>query len=151
MYNKDAVVLCSVKMVCNRPPSLYCSYKGNEYKFKDSRDKKLKKQFDREIKGQKIIASIEYASRWRVEAYHTATVNEKDSENFLYVGDVIALYLSEMKLYVNAVKPYDPFNKILQLLNIETQSIVESQNSKDQLLKITRLGKPDTKQLRNAQ
>jgi len=28
VYNNDAVILCSVKVVCNRPPSLFSPYKG---------------------------------------------------------------------------------------------------------------------------
>ena len=119
VYNKDAVYLSSVKTVCNRPPSLFNTYKGIEYKFKESKDKKLKKQFENEVKGSKTSASIEYSTRWRVEAYYTASLNDTKKDDYLHVGDVIALYLSEMKLYLNALKPYEPFKKILQILNIE--------------------------------
>ncbi|CAD8133483.1 unnamed protein product [Paramecium octaurelia] len=141
VYNKDAVILSSTKVVCNRPPSLYTFYKGQEYKYKESKDKQLKKQFQQEIKRSKIIGSIEYQTRWRVEGYHCASNNEKQSEfdDYLHVGDVIALYLSELKLHVNALKPYDPFKKILQILKIENLTSAEPQTKqKDQLLKLTK-------------
>jgi len=45
-----------------------------------------------------------------------------------------------MKLYVNAIKPYDPFKKILQLLNVETQQPADTNNTnKEYLLKVTKI------------
>lgn len=128
VYNQDAVYLSSVKAVCNRSPSLYTSYKGTDYKFKDTKDKKLKKQFENEVKASKSIASIEYSTRWRIEAYYIAGNEEKKAhqDEYLRVGDVIGLYLSEMKLYLNALKPYDPFKKILSYLNVENQTLINS-------------------------
>jgi hypothetical protein len=45
-----------------------------------------------------------------------------------------------MKLHVNALKPYDPFKKILQILKIENMAVANEPQTgaKDHLLKLTK-------------
>lgn len=88
VYSGDAAVVAAQKQICNRYPNLYTEYKGIHFGSKEE---------EKEIELSRILASIEDQTRWRINGYHCISEFEKGvkTENYLEVGDVIALYLSE--------------------------------------------------------
>lgn len=93
VHNGDAVVLSSTKAVCNRLPNLCTNYPGLFFGSRVERDI----DFKRELMNSRITASIEEATRWRIIAYYSVHENDKTkkSDDYLYIGDVIAFNLSE--------------------------------------------------------
>ena len=124
VHSGDAVVLSSTKAVCNRLPNLCTNYQG--LRFRTQSDEEEDSDFLMELSDARVVASIEDATRWRISSYYGVTEvdRNKKSEDFLYVGDVIALNLSEKFLYLNALKPYNSFKKMLhQLHHFNKQNI----------------------------
>lgn len=83
--------------------------KGNNYEKQMLDVHNHCSEFRTEIAEARIWASVEEHSRWRVRGFYCLPENERDvkASNYMYVGDVIALNLSEMNLYLNVVKPHD--------------------------------------------
>ena len=55
-------------------------------------------EYKEELKSSRIWASVEEYTRWKVKAFYAVTEEDKSktAEDYLYVGNVIALNLSEM-------------------------------------------------------
>lgn len=113
VYNGDILILSAHKQVLNRNAQFYTNYYGHHY---DELQKNTTENYLIEVKQTKLWASVDDYSKWNVNIYSNPSDNEQELEDFMHVGDVIALHLSEKKLFLNTNRNYNPYNKILTLL-----------------------------------
>jgi hypothetical protein len=59
-----------------------------------------------ELKASKLWASVDDYSKWNVNIYSNPS---EQPEEFMHVGDVIALQLSELRLFLTSNRTYNPY------------------------------------------
>jgi hypothetical protein len=96
VYNGDIMVLASTKSVVNRYPNMFCTYYGNHHDQIGSHIKEQQEEFLKEVASARVWASVDDFTRLRINIYRAS--DEDDKNEYIYVGDVIALQLSELNV-----------------------------------------------------
>lgn len=105
VYNEDIVTLSSTSSILNRNPTLYTEFISEaigEPVFNDANH--------HNAGTAKIVADIENSRKWKIKLYDHDD-HEHDKTQFLKVGDVVWLQLSEKKFYLRTNLQNDPFTE----------------------------------------
>jgi hypothetical protein len=116
VYHGDILAISAHRQVLNRNAYFYSNYYGNYYDELKIDPSKVSENYTIEVKHSKLWASVDDYAKWNINIYSSPYDNEQELEDYMHVGDVIALHLSERKLFLNTNRSYNLYDKIHCLL-----------------------------------